>query len=331
MVAVIGGGVAGLTCARALSAHGIRACVFDKGRRPGGRISTRRSEGQTYDHGAQYVTARDPRFIHLVNALQGEGIVAAWRGRFVEIANGAITPLMASESEWLVGVPGMSALAAALAADVHVVTGVQVVRIDRDAGGWTLVSSDEDTWGRFDAVIVAVPAPQAVLLLEAAAPRLAGAAAAVGFEPCWAAMVALEARAPANFDAAVIKGSALAWIARDGSKPGRMGGETWVLHAAGEWSAAHLEQSHEEVAEALLGAFANASGIGLGGIKELRAHRWRYARVTGPVGQPFLFDAERLIGACGDWCLGARIEAAFLSGRAMAERLVATLPTTQRS
>lgn len=323
--------MAGLACARALLARGIRVCVFDKGRRPGGRIATRRTGGHAYDHGAQYVTAFDVRFRELVQVLRGNGIVAPWRGLFVHVAHGAIQPL-ADKRDWFVGVPGMSALATSFAADVHVVTGVQVARIERGEVGWTLVATDGTTYGRFDAVIVAVPAPQALPLLEASAPRLVDAAAAVRFEPCWAVMVALQRRAPINFDAAAITESALCWSARDGAKPQRKGGETWVLHAAGDWSAAHLEDPPEEVAEALLGAFAEASGISLslGGIEELWAHRWRYARVAEPLGQPFLFDKHRSIGACGDWCLGPRVEAAFLSGTAMAERLLATLPAAPR-
>jgi predicted NAD/FAD-dependent oxidoreductase len=37
---------------------------------------------------------------------------------------------------------------------------------------------------------------------------------------------------------------------------------------------------------------------------------------------PRLFDSELEIGACGDWCLGGRVEAAFLSGRTGTGRLL---------
>jgi hypothetical protein len=41
--------------------------------------------------------------------------------------------------------------------------------------------------------------------------------------------------------------------------------------------------------------------------------------VTEPVGTPALLDREIGLGLCGDWCLGGKVEAAFLSGRAMVE------------
>jgi renalase len=61
-VAVIGGGIAGLICARTLIAHRLAVTVLDTGREPGGRISTRQVDGYRFDDGAQYFTARDPRF-----------------------------------------------------------------------------------------------------------------------------------------------------------------------------------------------------------------------------------------------------------------------------
>jgi hypothetical protein len=51
----------------------------------------------------------------------------------------------------------------------------------------------------------------------------------------------------------------LRWIARNSSKPGRSGEETWLLHACAEWSEAHLEENPESVAAALVDAFGQLS------------------------------------------------------------------------
>ena len=58
-----------------------------------------------------------------------------------------------------------------------------------------------------------------------------------------------------------------------------------------------------------------------------KAHRWRYALATKPLGEDCVMHASGRLLACGDWCLGARIEAAFLSGSAAAGRLNAIPPT----
>ena len=65
-VAIIGAGIAGLSCADALTAEGWQVTLFDKGRKAGGRMASRRLEtphGEaSFDFGAQYFTVRDAGF-----------------------------------------------------------------------------------------------------------------------------------------------------------------------------------------------------------------------------------------------------------------------------
>jgi renalase len=39
-------------------------------------------------------------------------------------------------------------------------------------------------------------------------------------------------------------------------------------------------------------------------------------------GEDCLWDCVERLGACGDWCVGGRVEAAFLSGVALAGRVL---------
>ena len=61
-VLVIGAGMAGLTAATELRSRGLRVLMLDKGRGVGGRLASRRIGEATFDHGAQFITARDRRF-----------------------------------------------------------------------------------------------------------------------------------------------------------------------------------------------------------------------------------------------------------------------------
>ena len=68
-IAIVGGGLAGLTCARALQERGEEPVIFDKGRRAGGRISSRRGEdGVTFDHGAMWLDAGERYAARLLRA-----------------------------------------------------------------------------------------------------------------------------------------------------------------------------------------------------------------------------------------------------------------------
>ena len=81
-IAIIGAGMAGLSCARQLEATGHRVSLFDKGRAPGGRMAVRRVDtalGEaSFDHGAQYLTARDSEFVAQVDAWTAAGVVALY-------------------------------------------------------------------------------------------------------------------------------------------------------------------------------------------------------------------------------------------------------------
>ena len=135
--------------------------------------------------------------------------------------------------------------------------------------------------------------------------------------PCWAALVAFEAPLEGVPDAGVTGDGILAWFARNSSKPGREPREAFVLHATADWSRVEFEQPAHTVQRALLDRFSEHVGRVLPRALVADSHRWRYARVEIPLGEDCLFDPDSGIGFCGDWCLDARAEAAWLSGRAL--------------
>jgi photolyase PhrII len=323
-VAVIGAGLAGMSCARTLIDHGWPVSVFEKGRRPGGRISTRRDETGAFDHGAQYFTVKDRRFARLVESWRHDGIVAPWTAPLVRLAEGVAQSVEDGRTRY-VGVPGMSAIGRHLAADLSVRDGVRIDRLERRDGGWWTVAEGGAVFGPFDRVIVEVPAPQAVRLL-APSSDLAAAAAAAEMAPCWAVMLAFARHLPLAFGGAFVDDPVLSWIARDSDKPGRPAGERWVLHATSAWTRDHMDDDPAAVVDTLIAAFARAAGIDPGAPLSARAHRWLYAQAGHGIGSPCLFDAPTGLGACGDWCVGGRIEGAFLSGAAMAGRLFGAVP-----
>lgn len=322
VIAVIGAGMAGLTAARLLTERGCRVTVFDKGRRPGGRMSSRWYPDLAFDHGCQYFTAHDRRFQLHVEAWEEAGVVSRWAGRRAACAHGVFS-LVEDEVVRYVGVPEMQSVAAHLARGLDVRTECQVVSLDASASQWALKTTGTAP-GRFDAVLISVPAPQAAALLPASTSfgdRVRG----LEMQACWAIMAAYDRDLELGFDAAHISGNPLVWICRNDRKPGRVGDECWTLHASPDWSRNHLEEDRDEVTGKLLAAFHALAGLRRVQPVFVRAHRWRYASPAHALEDGYLWDPAARIGVCGDWCHSPRVEGAFLSGWMLAEQVLAHL------
>ena len=326
-MAVIGAGLAGLSCAQVLLQAGHAVHVFDKARGPSGRMSTRRGEDEhgawQCDHGAQYFTARDPAFRAEVARWQQAGAAALWDARLVSF-DGSIWTTPHTALERFVGTPRMTSPAAWLVQNLgeHARTQWQttVQKLERHADGWAITSAEHGALSqRYDAVLLAVPAPQVVPLLSPVWPAGAAGAACARMRGSWAVMLRYASPVTMPWDGAFINAGPLRWVARDSSKPGRKGAETWLLHASPEWSDAHLEDSAESVAAALLAAFA-----ALGGPAPLAAtaHRWRYADTEPALTQGSGWSASLRLGLFGDWLNGGKVEGAWLSGRALAAQIL---------
>lgn len=334
-IAIIGAGLAGLSCAQALVQAGHQVHVFDKSRGPSGRMSTRRAEDHAgpwqCDHGAQYFTARNAAFRAEVARWQQAGVAALWDARLASF-DGSTWSTPETPLERFVGTPRMTSPAAWLVqglqqagerAQTQWQTTVQ--RLERQADGWALTSAEHGLHAQsYSAVLLAVPAPQAVPLLQPVAAAGAAVAASARMRGSWAVMVRCPAPVPLPWDGAFINNGPLRWVARDSSKPGRTvppGTETWLLHASPEWSEAHIEDSADTVTATLLAAFAALGGPATH-LVQATAHRWRYADTEPALTQGHWWDATMRVGMCGDWLNGGKVEGAWLSGQSLAQQVL---------
>lgn len=339
----MGAGLAGLTCAIGLGAAGVGGLLLDKGRGPGGRLSTRRRndrEGRAlaFDHGAQYFTVRDARFGAQVDDWVARGVAAEWDGRVVTLSHGVVGEPRGAVRR-LVGTPAMQTLATDLHGQLEgrgiearcstrverlrLADGGIVARLDPKLGGGVEI-------GPFERVCLALPAPQAAELLADLGPRateLRCAAAGVVMEPSLAALVRFEHRLAEDLDldAAFVDDERLGWVARNASKPGRPGGEAWVLHSTAAFARRAWEQDPADWSGALLRSLEAALGRALPELTWLDTHRWGFALAREPRTEGCLVaDLGRArIALAGDWCSGSRVEGAYLSGRAAATALLA--------
>ena len=317
-IAIIGAGIAGVTAAHKLQARGHHIEIFEKSRGPSGRMSTRQNLPWQADHGAQFFTAKAPAFQAQVTEWCAQGLAALWNGKIDN--QGSRKPI-----NRYVAVPRMNALVAALCAPLKLhfsFTLTALQKINQSTGPqWQLISQEAGVHvAPFDAVIFAIPSPQLAPFLAQIPQAMHPIIAASEYAPCWTIMAGYETPISLPFDARFIDESVLSWVARNHSKPGRTGPETWTLHASAAYSREHLEDEPEAVTQTCLQAFY---AVGAPPPDWVQAHRWRYALASNTLAPTdhALWDSNMQLGLCGDWLSDGRIEGAWLSGKNCADKV----------
>ncbi len=334
--AVIGAGMAGLACARTLVQAGHRVTLLEQSTAVAGRMASHSTASGSFDPGVQYFTVRDPRFALALATVPG--ICKPWSASAVRVLDSygrvAAAGVNTGDPHW-VPTPGMDALlrhwAQPLAASTVLQT--KVSRIEPDAltrGQWQLRTEGapgapeaQQVFSGFDAVLLAIPSSPAQTLLQHSKlqPRWVKKISQVDVAPCWTLMLAF-AQASASqigpqWNAARSTHHRVAWLARESSKPGRSTLERWTVQASAAWSLEHLEDDAARVQAKLLKAFTEITGIHAQP-SHAEVRRWRYAQTTKALGTSQLWDAKTQLGVCGDWCIGHRVEDAFISGLELA-------------
>ncbi len=322
-IAIIGSGLAGMTAASALALHH-DVTVFEKSRGASGRMCTRRriSENGTnfaFDHGAQYFTIRGARFKERLAPLITAGVVQPWDTTMVTLSpDGSAVP---RNHHAYVACPGMTALAKAIGGDVPVQHDIEITKLSRrsDTSQWQLIDKNGHSYGGYDLVIAAIPAPQSVALM----PQLAQKSGldAVKMMACFTVMLGFDKLQALPWGGAFVEDHLLGFIAVNSTKPSREGGISLVIQANNSWAEPRVDHDPLMIEKEMHAAIKALIDVDAGDAALTSFHRWRYAATQTPLGQSHVWDADQGLAMIGDWCLKGRVEAAFDSATALAEAI----------
>jgi renalase len=307
-VIVVGAGISGIACARTLADAGLPVLVLDRGRRVGGRMAVRTHEGRPVDVGASYFTVSDDRFADRVAQWEARGLAAPWTETFHAHAPDGTVTAAAGPMRW--GSPGgLRSLVEDLAQglDVREQT-VQRVGPGPEVDGLSA-----------SAVVLAMPDPQAARLLD---PTFSGELSTLDqvFDPVLALTAGWVDRTWTSFGGMFVNSDpVLSWIADDGDRRGD-DAPVLVAHSTPDLAQAHLESP----ADALVTMLDSMRSVLLIAEEPEWTHmqRWTFGKPAGTRSADH-FLSESLIGLCGDsWSDRPRVEAAYLSGAALARALI---------
>lgn len=314
-IAIIGAGLAGLTLAHELNAHA-DITLFEKARGLGGRMSTRRNDPHQWDHGAQFFTARSRAFKERLAPFIEEGVVAEWQPNIITLSPDKKPFKRPWFEAHYVGVPGMNMLIKALGDPFNIELSTEVSRVVRHGEQWQLFDKQAELLGEYDWVVSSAPLPQTQTLLPE--DILDDSLSQYKMQPCYALLLSIDDAGLPHWDAATVNDAAIRWINFNHRLPGRhrQAGAV-VVHSTPEWATSHLEDDQEQVKQQLLNEFCELTAVKPEAITSAQLHRWRYA-LSGEVVEPeqaFIINNKQRLAACGDWCLGGRVEAAFESAQ----------------
>lgn len=314
-IAIIGAGLSGLTAAHALK-NVANVALFDKSRGVGGRMSTRYAGEYEFDHGAQFFTARDPRFQASVLSAVEQGLVAPWQGR--ALYQKGTERVADTGGDRFVAVPRMNSWAKAMAEGLDISLGARVSHLSKANGQWTLNFEDGQSEGGFDHVISAVPSVQAIDLLPDSFSGMEQIKA-TKMDACFALMIGFDGAHDFGWDSLRVNDGVNAWLAVNSDKPERNKAlTTLMVHSAPDWSNTHADADRDWVQAEMESSASDVCGLDVSKAPHRVLHRWLYSSVSASPQKNALYDSALNIAACGDWCSGGRVEGAYLSGLAAA-------------
>ncbi|MGQ9897344.1 MAG: NAD(P)/FAD-dependent oxidoreductase [Acidobacteriota bacterium] len=355
-VTIIGAGLAGLTVAYTLTQHGLNCEVLEKSRALGGRMATRRYQDISFDHGAQYFTVKTNAFADFLHEVGVTEDMVALAAPVVSYPFQDLTTALAaadrSEVSAIPGFPhrymfrsGMTTLAKVLVARIGASRVVRECFVEALAWDTTLrqwnihTRGDNTTLGGIrsaDWVILALPAPQAAQLLARSHPlpalfaKLQTALEGVAYHPC----ITVSWGTPPNTAypgvgalRAISEDYPIGWLAwLDRLAPYRVPDGNSIVIAQFGPAMSHnlLDQPEGTIIQALATTLSECFQLDLPTLRWVNIKQWRYAN---PAVRLSNLDAATAVAdfnidICGDYLLGGRIEAAFLSGLAAADRLL---------
>ncbi|KAL1299937.1 hypothetical protein HN51_044532 [Arachis hypogaea] len=356
-VAVVGGGISGAVCASTLARNGVSVTLFESARGPGGRMSHRREKTEdgkelSFDHGAPFFSVSKPEVQSIVQEWESKGLVAEWKEEFgsFDFHTRKFNNIeqQVGLSKRFVGVPGMNSICKALCNESGVESkfsvGIGKAEWLDDEKLWSLTGVDGQNLGQFKGLVASdknivssrvtevtgQPPPLDFNLV----PELSAKLQNLPVQPCFAVMLAFaEPLSSIPFKGLSFENSkVLSWAYCDSCKPNRTTtSERWVLHSTAEYAEGIISQmgmkkpsdaTLNKVAEQLLQEF-QSTGIHIPEPFFKRAHRWGSAFPGARVApeEKCLWDRNKRVVICGDFCVSPNVEGAIESGLAAALRL----------
>lgn len=341
VIGIIGAGLSGLAAGRLLARAGHEVTVFEKSSGFGGRMATRYAGDDhqiKMDHGLTHFETKSDVFREFTAELLDKNLIQIWGRRFAaydginlidKAPNQSASPIYTSTK-------GMNAIGKYLARWVD-------VRTDSKVGGltyfgtnrskkrsWMINLTSSETFGA-DAVIIALPAPQAYGILattidETNTLKIVRKIDEVSYRPAFSLMLGYKSVELPEWDGVICRNSPLDFISNESSKREEQA-PAFVIHAGPEFTRQYRDKDRDLISRNMISEFIEIAGGWAASPEWHQIHYWKYNRAEKVIGSSFmeLEDEDAPLALVGDYYNGNTVDDAYSSGYTLAKHWIKKL------
>ncbi len=306
---IIGSGVAGSTIAHLLSKK-YSVHILDKARGPGGRASNKRfKKDLNFDHGVQYISPKDKKFLKFSKKLIQAKILKEWTGSHIDF-----NFEKKKNSLKLIGHKANNDLVKYQLKGIKKTFLSKVTKINFKGKFWEVLFENKLKI-QSKGLIITCPFPQ----LKAIAKKYLNSKIlrlGVKMEPNITVMIAFKNNKTLPISSIKFNDKILSWAANENSKKRFISNTNlWTLQASLAWSKKNINKykNNKKIEDELVMRFLKLTGIKKNKLIYKRIHGWKYSYNYRKTKFLSFWDKKNRLGLCGDWFNGPKVENAWLS------------------
>lgn len=335
VIAIIGADLSGLAAGRLLARAGHEVTVFEKNSRYGGRmaaLNTGKDDTCHADYGLPYFTTKSDEFKEFAAELLEKKLIQPWGENFAAYDGEKYlerTPNRPNEAIYT-STNGMDAITGYLSRWVDIKTDTKVGGLtyfgtNRSKKRSWMVNLTSSKTFEADAVIIALPAPQAYGIVSTARDetntlKIIRQIDEVSYKPAYSLVAGYGSMESPEWEGVICKNCPLVFVSNEALK-GEEEESVFVLQASESFTRKFRHSNEDTVIKQMLAEMAKFTGSWASSPDWHQLHYWQYSEAKKIIDSPFLEleDEDALLALVGDYLEGNTVDYAYRSGYLLAK------------
>ena len=301
-IAIIGCGIAGITLANKLKDK-FEVIIFEKSRGIGGRLSTRRNNSFSFNHGCPSFTANSPSFLKFVKKL-------ILKKSLIKLKDNKFSN---DENSLYRGFPNMNSFLKVLSNDLVINFNNKVSKLNRKDNYWLVFNDNDNLVGKFDGVLISIPSFQASLIIPENV-SFKNTIKSIKMTSCFTIMIGYWDKKNNLLEQEIIlESNEIKKIVLQKALNKNFNHFSIVVYLTDDWTKNNFNHERQKLMDFFIEKTISILNLNRDQIIATDVQRWKYSQVSKNNSYNFFFDKKKFIGVCGDWCLNGSVEGAYNS------------------